>query len=108
MNVRQALKIKKKCGKVSYDYWQLLAARRLCKRNKHRLPVTSEVRVFDVVVINCDTGYDCEGVPVSVKPGSRGIVTDIDVGGLPQVLCYTYVGLEEIGVPRKHLEKFMR
>jgi hypothetical protein len=51
--------------------------------------------------VQTDTVFDEDGVPVSVRPGARGFVVEID--GFPQVLCATHIGPLVVGVPVEHL-----
>src|SRR5262245_9603949 len=102
MKVRQALKILSKLGTLKYAPGTVRAACRAKRRHKHRLAKCANLRPGSKVKVLTDTAYDEEGVPVSVLPGTPGVVIELD--GFPQVLCLTGVGVCVVGVPAEHLQ----
>lgn len=61
------------------------------------------------VIIQTDTAFDDEGVPVGVTTGSIGIISkDQDEGSrFTQILCHTCVGFCQVGVLTEKLEFVM-
>ncbi len=114
MNVRQAKKVRKYHKRLNYRKETIRKAFRMWwrMRRKHLRNAARWAGITDGagniaarrVLISTDTGYDEEGVPVSLITGSMGIVQCID--GFPQVLCNTDVGVGIVGIPAEHLRAF--
>jgi hypothetical protein len=101
MKVRQALKIRKRMMDKLYRKSTVRAARKSWKQNRHRFAKMKNILVGSLVIINTNTAFDEEGVPVNVGRGGCGYVMEID--GFPQVLCNTSMGLDVVGIPAEHL-----